>query len=160
MYSFVYASDPTERVPGQSAVFDVIPGDDGYNDFWQMTRVLVPDDYEPDSVRSLANIEAAGYELKPTGLIINCTIVPYGSSVELASRESVGWYKDKHVAYFSFEATQTGIVNQTSSMFHMRWCGRVRYAPGVLIGSRLGRDPRCSGCPWLADLKRVFDVRT
>ena len=50
LHSFVYASDPTERVPGQSAVFDVIPGDDGYNDFWQMTRVLVPDDYEPDSV--------------------------------------------------------------------------------------------------------------
>ena len=50
LYSFLYASDPIERVPGQSAVFDVIPGDDGYNDVWQMTRVLGPDDYEPDSV--------------------------------------------------------------------------------------------------------------
>jgi hypothetical protein len=113
VYSFVFASDPTSRVPGQSAVFDVIPGDDGYNDFWQMITVLVPDDYEPNPVRSLADIEAAGFVLEPTGTIINCPIVPFGSSAELAGRDSTGWYKGKHVAYFTFDSTQTGIVNQS-----------------------------------------------
>ena len=35
VYAFVYESDPTRRVDGQSAVFDQIPGEDSYNDFWQ-----------------------------------------------------------------------------------------------------------------------------
>ena len=114
VYSFVYASDPTSRVRGQGAIFDVVPGEEGYNDFWQMVRVLVPDDYVPDSVRSLADIEAAGFELQRTGTIVNCPIVPHGSAAQLAAREGVGWYKGKHVQYFSFETTESSVVNPDS----------------------------------------------
>jgi hypothetical protein len=34
VYSFVFASDPSTRVDGQAAIFDVIPGGEGYNDYW------------------------------------------------------------------------------------------------------------------------------
>jgi hypothetical protein len=111
LYSFAYASDPSSRVDGQASVFDVIPGEEGYNDFWQMVQVLVPDDYEPNSLTSLEDIENSGYELRPTNRIINCPIVPYGSSAELASRTSVGWYKRLHVQYFSFESFEVSAVN-------------------------------------------------
>ena len=111
VHAFFYASDPTRRVPRQSAVFDVIPGEDGYNDFWQMIKVLVPDDYEANSIRSLDDIEAAGFELERTGTIINCPIVPYGSTAELADRDTTGWYKGQHVSYFVFDTIQVDIVN-------------------------------------------------
>jgi hypothetical protein len=114
VYSFVYESDPSTRVDGQSPVFDSIPGDEGYNDFWQMVRVLVPDGYVANSIKSLDEIEASGFELERTGTIINCPIVPYGSTAVLAKRNSVGWYQGKHVQYFSFESLQTSVVNPQS----------------------------------------------
>ena len=110
VYSVVYASDPSKRVEGQASIFDSIPGDVGYNDFWQAIQVLVPDDYEVDSLRSLADIESSGYELVRTGTIINCPIVPFGSKAELANRDSVGWYKGQHVQYFSFDVQRVSVV--------------------------------------------------
>ena len=114
VYAFAYASGPSTGVDGQAPVFDVIPGDEGYNDFWQMVRVLVPDNYEVNSLRSLEDIENSGFELERTGTIINCPIVPFGSTADLAERDAVGWYKGKHVQYFSFESLETSIVNPGS----------------------------------------------
>ncbi len=111
VYAFAYASDHSIDVDGQAPVFDVIPGDEGYNDFWQMVRVLVPDDYEVNSIRSLDDIENSGFELVWTGTIINCPIVPFGSKAKLAERDAVGWYKGKHVQYFSFETLETSVLN-------------------------------------------------
>jgi hypothetical protein len=111
VYAFFLASDPSSRVGGQSPIFDVIPGEDGYNDFWQMVKVLVPDDYEPDSARSLVDIETEGFELERTGIIINCPIVPYGSTAELADRNPTGWYQGKHVNYFSFGVLRVDVLN-------------------------------------------------
>jgi hypothetical protein len=111
VYAFAYESDRSLRVEGQSPIFDQLPGDDGYNDFWQMVQVLVPDDYEPNSVRSLDEIESAGYELKHTGMIINCPIVPYGSTAELAEETATGWYRGELVQYFRFEISRSSVAN-------------------------------------------------
>jgi hypothetical protein len=111
VYSFVFASDPSTRADGQAAIFDVIPGDEGYNDYWQVVQVLVPDNYDPDSIRSYQGIEDAGFELKRTATIINCPIVPAGSTAELAERTATGWYSDNHVRYFSFETIRTSTLN-------------------------------------------------
>lgn len=111
VYAFFYASDPAREVDGQVPVFDLIPGDAGYNDFWQMVKVLVPDDFEPGSVRSLGDIEAAGYVLQSTGTIINCPIVPEGSTADLAKKTTTGWYRGKHVQYFVFDELQVDTVN-------------------------------------------------
>ena len=97
-----------EDAPAQSPVIDVIPGDAGYNDFWGMIKVSVPADYEANSVTSLAGITAAGYAMENTGVIINCPVVPKGSTAMLrGGGESnglhAGWYKDMVVYYFTFE---------------------------------------------------------
>ena len=97
-----------EDAPAQSPVIDVIPGDVGYNDFWGMIKVSVPADYEANSVTSLAGITDAGYAMENTGVIINCPVVPKGSTAMLrGGGESnglhAGWYKDMVVYYFTFE---------------------------------------------------------
>ena len=97
-----------EDTPAQSPVIDVIPGDEGYNDFWGMIKVTVPADYAANSVTSLAGITAAGYAMENTGVIINCPVVPKGSTAMLrGGSESnglhAGWYKDMVVYYFTFE---------------------------------------------------------
>ena len=97
-----------EDTPAQFPVIDVIPGDEGYNDFWGMIKVTVPADYAANSVTSLAGITAAGYAMENTGVIINCPVVPKGSTAMLrGGSESnglhAGWYKDMVVYYFTFE---------------------------------------------------------
>ncbi len=97
-----------EDDPAQSPIIDVIPGDEGYNDFWGMVRVTVPADYEANSVTSLASITEAGYAMENTGVIINCPVVPRGSTAMLrggseSNELHLGWYKDMVVYYFTFE---------------------------------------------------------
>jgi hypothetical protein len=110
VYSFYYESDPEQRVEGQSPIFDQVPGDEGYNDFWQAVHVLVPDDFELNSIRSLEQLDASGFEQVRTGTIINCPIVPYGSTAELAERSSVGWYRGELVQYFVFDVQRVSVV--------------------------------------------------
>ena len=95
-------------VEGQLNIIDVIPGDEGYNDFWAVTKITVPADYVANSVGSMAGIVEAGYALENTGIIVNCPVVPRGSTAMLrGGNESnalvTGWYKDKIIYYFSFE---------------------------------------------------------
>jgi len=95
-------------VENQLNIVDVIPGDDGYNDFWQVVRVTVPANYVANTVTSFEAIETAGYTLEPMEALVNCPIVPEGStaSLRLNSGESPeltrGWYDDMVVYYFNF----------------------------------------------------------
>jgi hypothetical protein len=95
-------------VPGQLNVVDAIPGDDGYSDFWQVIKVTVPKTYTANTVSSLAQIRRAGYTLTPTPVLVNCPIVPEGSTARLrAGGESAelhrGWYRGQVVFYFTFD---------------------------------------------------------
>lgn len=98
-------------VKGQLNVVDVIPGDKGYNDFWQVHKVTVPKGYEANSITSFAEIYDANLEVEPTELLVNCPVVPDGSSANLRlnsgkSELSRGWYQDQVVTYFTFEEVQ------------------------------------------------------
>jgi hypothetical protein len=95
------------KVDGQLNVVDAIPGDDGYNDFWQVIKVMVPDDYVANTVTSREEIVAAGYSTQTTDMIVNCPIVPEGSTAELnlagGPNDLIqGWYRDMAVFYFTF----------------------------------------------------------
>lgn len=95
-------------VAGQLNVINVIPGDQGYNDFWRVTRVIVPSNYVANSVTSSQGIISAGYRTEATTMIVSCPVVPEGSTAILRlSGESNaltrGWYKDQIVFYFTFE---------------------------------------------------------
>lgn len=101
-----------EPVEGQLNIINVVPGDPGYNDFWHVHRVTVPEDYVANTVTSLADIQDNGYDIQPTTMLVNCPVVPEGSTASQRFTDSEesglirGWYRDQVVFYFSFEEKQ------------------------------------------------------
>ena len=95
-------------VEGQLNIIDVIPGDDHYSDFWHVHRVTVPADYEANTITSLDGLMDSGYPIERTDLIVNCPVVPAGSTAMLRYGGGGdtglirGWYKDMVVHYFDF----------------------------------------------------------
>lgn len=107
-------------VAGQINIIDAIPGTPGYNDFWVVTKVTVPSDYVANVVTSKAEIDAAGYAKETTPTIVNCPVVPQGSTAALkygggSQTLSMGWYRGLVVFYFNFDekalmTTNSGMV--------------------------------------------------
>jgi hypothetical protein len=103
----LFRQDESEPVAGQLNIVDVIPGDAGYNDFWQVNKVTVPGDYVANSIGSLQAIRDAGYPIEQTPVLVNCPIVPEGSTAihRLNGDDTglhAGWYRDQVVFYFNF----------------------------------------------------------
>jgi hypothetical protein len=95
-------------VADQLPIVDVIPGSEGYSDFWRIMRVTVPSDYVANDATSRADIDTRDYRVEPTDTIVNRPIVPRGST----ARERLGsgspaleraWYRDGVVYQFSFD---------------------------------------------------------
>jgi len=114
-----FAEGASAPLPGQLNVIDVLPGDPGYNDFWQVTKVTVPSSYVANTVTSLAGINSAGFKLEATPMLVNCPVVPAGSTANLRLTPAEpsalvrGWYrapgassKSKSVAAGSASATR------------------------------------------------------
>ena len=86
----------------------MIPGDTGYSDFWRINKVTVPADYVANAVASLGEIRARGFVIEPTSMVVNCPVVPAGSTAKLrytkaeASGLQRGWHRGKRVSYFTF----------------------------------------------------------
>jgi len=104
----LFREGETTPVAGQLNIIDVIPGDDGYNDFWQVVRVTVPRDYVANSATSVQDIVEAGYPTERTNMLVNCPVVPAGSTARLrlaggGAQLIRGWYKHEVVFYFSFD---------------------------------------------------------
>jgi hypothetical protein len=104
-------------VADQLNIINVIPGDDKYNDFWNVNKVTVPDDYKANSVTSYKEIVDLKYPVEQTNIIVNCPVVPEGSTASLRFNSSEdagltrGWYKDMVVFYFNFtEKALTGTI--------------------------------------------------
>jgi hypothetical protein len=95
-------------VEGQLNIVGVIPGDAGYNDFWEVNKVTVPSNYVANTIVSTEQILSGGYTIEETNTIVNCPIVPDNSSAMLrynASEDtslSRGWYDSTVVYYFNF----------------------------------------------------------
>jgi hypothetical protein len=114
----LFRTGETQPVAGQQNIVDVIPGDANYSDFWQVVRVTVPASYAANSVTSFAQIVAAGYPMQETTALVNCPIVPEGSTASQgdgADGLTRGWYKGQMVFYFNFgeaalSVTSTGTV--------------------------------------------------
>ncbi|MFT4921065.1 MAG: hypothetical protein ACI8XM_000258, partial [Haloarculaceae archaeon] len=94
-------------VEGQLNIVDVKPGDEGYNDFWRVTRVTVPAEYQANAATSLADLDAAGYGMQATDMLVNCPVVPEGSTATRRAGDGStdlveGWYEGEVVNYFQF----------------------------------------------------------
>jgi hypothetical protein len=89
---------------GQHNIIDVKPGDAGYSDLWQVMMVTVGDDYEADSIRSKADVDASGLQVTTTQMFVNCPVVPEGTTLEGGEALVQGWYKGDEVLYPDFGA--------------------------------------------------------
>lgn len=89
-------------VDGQHNVVDAVPGDAGYSDLWEVNLVVVPDDYEPDSIKSQAEVGAMDYEIIKPGLLVNCPIVADGTTLEGGEELVQGWNNGEAVFYPDF----------------------------------------------------------
>jgi hypothetical protein len=104
-------------VADQLNIIDVIPGDQGYNDFWQVVKVTVPSNYVANTVTSYQQIVDKKYTTQVTNMLVNCPVVPEGSTAMLrgggeSNQLSRGWYKSTVVKYFNFlEKSLTTIGN-------------------------------------------------
>ncbi len=104
----LFKEGSTTPVDGQLNIIDAIPGEAGYNDFWRVTKVTVPSSYVANTVTSHTEIVAKGYAIETTNTLVNCPVVPKGSTAGKnlngsPNKLTMGWYKGKVVYYFSFE---------------------------------------------------------
>jgi hypothetical protein len=107
IYVFFKQSSPDVEVTAQNHVLPSVPGVGDYNDFWVVNKVMVPDNYVPNTMTSEEDILASGLPIVKTNIIVNCPIVPFGSTANIkygggTNDLTVGWYKDSAVAYFNF----------------------------------------------------------
>jgi hypothetical protein len=121
----LFREGETMPVEGQLNIIDVIPGDEGYNDFWQVVRVTVPEEYVANAHTSLQELQDAGYAMETTNTLVNCPVVPEGSTAELGGGADGlvrGWYRDEVVFYFTFDEkalTTTGAGEVLSSPIYV-----------------------------------------
>ncbi|MCB1058724.1 MAG: hypothetical protein KDB65_00705 [Calditrichaeota bacterium] len=96
----------TNPVAGQLNIVDDIPGDTDYNDFWRVNIVSVSGDYIANTIHSFQQIVDMGLAVQEMNTVVNCPIVPEGSSASLgggANGLTRGWYRDSVVTYFNFD---------------------------------------------------------
>jgi hypothetical protein len=113
----LFKEGETAPVEGQLNIIDVIPGDAGYSDFWQVYKVTVPSGYKANTVASFEEILNKGYEVEATNQLVNCPVVPKGSSAKKSYGENTtaydrGWYKGKVVYYFTFSEKELATTSQ------------------------------------------------
>jgi hypothetical protein len=60
-----------ERVEGQYNIYDSVPGMPGYSPLWQFNYVVVPRDYQPNTLRSEADCLNSGYTLLKSTVVEN-----------------------------------------------------------------------------------------
>jgi hypothetical protein len=106
----LYREGEAQPVKGQLDIIDTLPGEMGYNDFRQVWKVIVPRDYQANTLTDAAEIRNGGYPMKKTDTLRNMPVVPdksvarkrlKGDSAALQS----GWYQGKVAKYFSFNET-------------------------------------------------------
>jgi hypothetical protein len=105
-----------ERVADQLPIVDYIPGDHGYSDLWRVVRVDVPADYVANTVTASADIFAEGWPFTVTDTIVNCPVVPLGSTATRrrgtgGAELHRGWYEGQVFYYFTFEEAPLRVVN-------------------------------------------------
>jgi hypothetical protein len=95
-------------VPDQRNIIDVVPGDNGYSDLWQVHAVNVPDDTVANDIRSYVQIVDGGYQVTPMNVFVNCPVVPEDSELTGGGIDLVaGWYRGQGVYYFDFGLNPT-----------------------------------------------------
>ena len=81
-------------------MLDVVPGDAGYSDLWDVQFVVVPAGVDSESIHSLADLQASGLPVVPSGMLVNCPIVPGDATAESGHVVHATWYREEMTHYF------------------------------------------------------------
>ncbi len=104
--SSVNADGSPVKLEGQDSLFDTRVGDADYSDLWQAVFVTPPAGYQPNTLRSAAELAAAGLATSPQEMFVNCPEVPPGSALVDDSLElKTGWVRGEQISYFDFGPT-------------------------------------------------------
>jgi hypothetical protein len=60
-----------ELVEGQYNIYDSVPGMEKYSPLWQFNYVVVPEDYEPNTLRSEEDCLSSGYRIEKSTVTEN-----------------------------------------------------------------------------------------
>lgn len=71
VYSMQGDDGEPEKVRGQYTIYDTKPGDPGYSPLWRHNYVIVPRDYEPQTLRSKDDVLQSGFKIVNTDKITN-----------------------------------------------------------------------------------------
>ncbi len=89
----------TTEPAGPSDTASVLPGEPGYSDFWRIALVDLP---ASGPVADPATLPASSIHLQPT--IIDCPIVPAGSTAKLGAHAHELSVRDQRVTCLAFDA--------------------------------------------------------
>lgn len=116
-------------------VFSTTPGAPNYSPFWLVWRVTVPDDYEPDAIKSVHGIEEAsragevrveqvvfdhGGEIGPAPTLMHCLLTLTGTELEKNGEDLIGppgrpslfiapsdgWFDQHRVQFYDFTSSE------------------------------------------------------
>ncbi|MEE3233787.1 MAG: hypothetical protein VX294_06435 [Candidatus Latescibacterota bacterium] len=97
-------------ISDQLPVFDRVPGQKGYSDFWLLNTVRIDDvDFIPNSITSVEDILQGEWEITIGEIVEHCVMVPTGSRARkrFSSTQPTlplqGWYAGQIVNYLLFE---------------------------------------------------------
>ncbi len=115
----LFREGESSPVEGQMNIIDDIPGEADYNDFWEVQKVTVPMDYVANTVTGYAQIMDSAYSIEETTTLVNCPVVPEGSTASLrleteSPELTLGWYRGMVVYYFNF--SEKALMTNESDM--------------------------------------------
>lgn len=118
------------RVAGQLPIFDLLPGEEGHSDLWQVHEVQVVDPlYKANALSSRQAILDGGYPVTATEELMNCVMVPPGSRAARRFDPATpvspqdGWHQGQIVKYLLFE--------------HPASTARAAFGGGVLVPQQM-----------------------
>jgi hypothetical protein len=102
-------------VQGQYPIIDVKPGDIGYTHFWELNNVTVPNDYTPNTIKSLASLNGAKQAglvtIKDSGRSLNGPLVARNVKIAVVDGEPLFqpvWYRTDLATMAVFETNLPG----------------------------------------------------
>src|SRR5262245_26721614 len=104
----LYGEGEDKPVAGQLNIIDTLPGDKGYNDFHQVWKVTVPQNYVANTIADAATLLSAGYKTEKTNTLWNMPVVPDKSTAKarLKGKSAAlqrAWYQGQVAKFFSFD---------------------------------------------------------
>lgn len=96
-YDFFFSDG--QPVLGQNPVFNAPPSTDADTPFRQVIRVIVPDGYRPNTIRSSQDVAASQFRTEPSERVLNNPLISGDGTNGLSLIRGKAWLQNREVAY-------------------------------------------------------------